>query len=136
MILDYNSKLKLDRYLQPVLERAVPGRSAPEHGEVLEGRVRELVRRCFAEWMEKGMPPEGRGPFRLARAGSKGRTTPPDVVRRACPRRRERRLWGRHQAFRNFGAKQRFVHWMTWYANISRPPQTVRAGRSTARERG
>ena len=62
------------------------------------------------------------GPFRLARAGSTGRTTPPDVVRRACPRRRERRLWGRHQAFRNFGAKQRFGHWMTWYANISRPP--------------
>ena len=62
VILDYNSKLKLDRYLQPVLERAVPGRSAPEHGEALEGRVRELVRRCFAEWMEKGMPPEAGGP--------------------------------------------------------------------------
>mgnify|MGYP000332613636 CR=1 FL=1 len=62
VILDYNSKLKLDRYLQPVLERAVPGRPAPEHGEALEGRVRELVRRCFAEWMEKGMPPEAGGP--------------------------------------------------------------------------
>ena len=62
VILDYNSKLKLDRYLQPVLERAVPGRSAPEHGEALEGRVRELVRRCFAEWMEKGMLPEAECP--------------------------------------------------------------------------
>ena len=61
VILDYNSKLKLDRYLQPVLEHAVPGRPAPEHGEALEGRVRELVRRCFAEWMEKGMPPEAGG---------------------------------------------------------------------------
>lgn len=122
MILDYNSKLKLDRYLQPVLERAVPGRPAPEHGEALEGRVRELVRRCFAEWMEKGMPPEAGARFRLARAGSTGWTTPPDVVRRAYPRRRERRLWGPHQAFPEFRAKQRFVHWMTWYANISRPP--------------
>lgn len=62
VILDYNSKLKLDRYLQPVLERAVPGRSAPEHGEALEGRVRELVRCCFAEWMEKGMLPEAECP--------------------------------------------------------------------------
>lgn len=69
VILDYNSKLKLDRYLQPVLEHAVPGRPAPEHGEALEGRVRELVRRCFAEWMEKGMPPEAECPvpFRSVR---------------------------------------------------------------------
>ena len=62
VILDYNSKLKLDRYLQPVLEQAVPGCPAPEQGEALEGRVRELVRRCLAEWMEKGMPPEAGGP--------------------------------------------------------------------------
>ena len=79
MILDYNSKLKLDRYLQPVLERAVPGRSAPEHGEALEGRVRELVRRCFAEWMEKGMPPEAGGARSVslgpgAQAGQRRRT--------------------------------------------------------------
>ena len=69
VILDYNSKLKLDRYLQPVLEHAVPGRPAPEHGEALERRVRELVRRCFAEWMEKGMPPEAECPvpFRSVR---------------------------------------------------------------------
>ena len=100
VILDYNSKLKLDRYLQPVLERAVPGRSAPEHGEALEGRGAGTGAALFCGVDGKGMLPEAGALFRLARAGSTGRTTPPDVVRRAYPRRRERRLWGRHQAFR------------------------------------
>lgn len=54
VILDYNSKLKLDRYLQPVLEQAAPVRPVLDHADTLEDRVREMVRRYLDEWMEKG----------------------------------------------------------------------------------
>ncbi len=78
VILDYSNRLKLDRYLQPVLEQAFPGHAASDHGDALEFRVRELVRRCLDEWKEKGMLPETGKPVpprpgRECKGGAAGR---------------------------------------------------------------
>ena len=122
VILDYNSKLKLDRHLQPVLERAVPGRSAPEHGEALEGRVRELVRgavlrsgwkRGCCREAECPVPSRSVREHRLDNAAGRGEARLSEKTGSGV-------CGGGIEAFRNSGAKQRFVHWMTWYAGTYR----------------
>lgn len=86
VILDYNSKLKLDRYLQPVLEHTAPARPVPDHADTLEERVRGMVRRCLEEWMEKGMvreagiasPPQSGGNGGMGNAAGLGAAGMPE----------------------------------------------------------